>query len=99
MVKEEKVYIYVYLAGGVETEHDVDVFGRIVPIQLDWADGMIGVIPIFSSLGAAVAYNGKGASNIRKALISVPSDQSDSWRSRGAEVFETNPEENKDDDE
>ena len=34
-----------YLLMVVEKKQSVDVLGRTVPINLDWADGMVGGLP------------------------------------------------------
>lgn len=45
-----------FFTGGVEKEHGVDILGRTHPLPLTWADGMIGVIPVFETREAAETY-------------------------------------------
>lgn len=47
-----------YVVGGVERQHGVDVFGQTKDLPLTWADGMVGVLPVFSSYDAAYGYAG-----------------------------------------
>jgi hypothetical protein len=46
-----------FFVGGVEKEHDIDLFGRRQKLPLTWADGMIGVLPVFVSQEAAETYS------------------------------------------
>ena len=48
-----------YLVMMVKTEHKVSLLGREVPIKMEWADGMIGVVPVFKTKKDAVKYAGK----------------------------------------
>ncbi len=43
----------------IEKEHDVTVQETKQPLNLTWADGMVGVMPIFKSYSAAKKYAGK----------------------------------------
>jgi hypothetical protein len=45
-----------FIVMGVEKERNVDVYGSKVPLKLSWADGMIGVIPVFKSYTKAKEY-------------------------------------------
>jgi len=46
----------IYAVGCVKKEHDVNVFGREQTLPLIWADGMIGVIPVFKTKADAEIY-------------------------------------------
>jgi len=48
-----------YVSGLVEGTHAITVFGRKVKLDLTWADGMVGVIPVFSNKKKAIKYAGK----------------------------------------
>ena len=53
-----------YLVGALIQSHDVELQGMRyrTSLSLTWADGMVGVLPIFDSYEAAAAYsNGKFA--------------------------------------
>lgn len=47
-----------YMIGGIERDHKIEIFGQRTDIKLTWADGMIGVAPVFESLEAAEKYTG-----------------------------------------
>jgi hypothetical protein len=42
---------------GVEYEHDVKYLGNTVTVPLTWADGMVGVIPVFDNKEKAEKYS------------------------------------------
>lgn len=48
-----------YAVGCIAKKHDLDWLGRTVSLPLTWADGMIGVIPVFKTKAAARKYGGK----------------------------------------
>ena len=48
----------VYLSDRVVTKKDVMVRDIVVPLEMKWADGMIGVVPVFESKEAALQYAG-----------------------------------------
>ena len=48
-----------YLLMVVEKKQSVDVLGKPVPINLVWADGMVGACPLFNTREAAEKYRGK----------------------------------------
>lgn len=52
MMKEETHY----MVGIVKKEHPVNVFGSEVTLPLTWADGMIGVMPVFENYESAETY-------------------------------------------
>ena len=44
---------------GLKTSHPVTAYGgKIVDLPLDWADGMVGVLPVFDTYEAAETYAG-----------------------------------------
>jgi hypothetical protein len=47
-----------YVISAVEKKHSVDVFGTTHPLPLTWAEGMIGVIPVFDNKEDAEKYAG-----------------------------------------
>ena len=59
----------VYAISAVKTQHDVSIMGVIRPMDLIWADGMIGVMPVFKNKKAAKKYAGK---NIKVLSFTVP---------------------------
>lgn len=48
-----------YLLMVVEKKQSVSVLGKPVPINLVWADGMVGACPLFNTLEDAERYRGK----------------------------------------
>ena len=48
-----------YLLMVVEKKQSVSVLGKPVPINLVWADGMVGACPVFGTKEAAEKYRGK----------------------------------------
>lgn len=48
-----------FVVGSFEKRHTIDVLGREVPLDLVWADGQVGALPVFRSRGAAQRYAGK----------------------------------------
>ena len=46
-----------YMVGGLVQEHPVDFIGREISLQMTWADGMVGVLPVFDSPQAAEKYS------------------------------------------
>lgn len=54
-----------YMCTVLETKKDVNVFNsHVVPIDLKWADGMIGVMPVFDTQQHAEEYLGESAAKI-----------------------------------
>jgi len=45
--------------GAIKKEHTVEVLGTELKLNLTWADGMVGVIPVFESNEAAKKYAGE----------------------------------------
>jgi len=45
-----------YLVMAVAKQHDVSIWGSRATLPLTWADGMIGVVPVFSTAEDAVRY-------------------------------------------
>jgi hypothetical protein len=43
----------------VQRKADIDLFGKATPIDLKFADGMIGVLPVFRTRQSAERYAGK----------------------------------------
>jgi len=61
MAKREKKY---YGCLGIEKSHKVGCFGiSDIDLELSWADGMIGVLAVFSNRKKAIQYAG-GKDNI-----------------------------------
>ncbi len=52
----KKKTVTLYAVGAVEKDHAIDVFGKERKLDLTWADGMIGVMPVFDSEPAAKEY-------------------------------------------
>lgn len=48
-----------YLLMVVEKKQSVGILGKMVPINLDWAEGMVGACPLFNTREAAEKYRGK----------------------------------------
>lgn len=48
-----------FLVGIVKKEIEINVLGASEEISLEWADGMVGAMPVFSSRKAAEKYKGK----------------------------------------
>ena len=48
-----------YLLMVIEKKQSVNVLGKPVPINLEWADGMVGACPVFGTKEAAEKYRGK----------------------------------------
>ena len=48
-----------YIVMAVQEKADIDLFGKATPIELSFADGMIGVLPVFMSRKAAERYSKK----------------------------------------
>lgn len=46
-----------YMVGGLVQEHPVSLFGMETQLSMTWADGMIGVLPVFDSPQAAEKYS------------------------------------------
>lgn len=47
---------YLYLVSVVFKSHQVKTPFGITDLKMDWADGMIGAIPVFNDLGSALKY-------------------------------------------
>lgn len=47
-----------YLVGLVKKEMKVVVLGTETPLKMNWADGMIGVMPVFKTIEDAYNYAG-----------------------------------------
>ena len=45
-----------YIAGIIKSELNVKVLNDIFPVKLNWADGMIGAIPVFTTIQQASEY-------------------------------------------
>jgi len=45
-----------YVVGGVSKKHDVMQAGTVTELELSWADGMIGVLPVFNDKEKAEKY-------------------------------------------
>jgi hypothetical protein len=43
----------------VQQEADINLFGKATPIELKFASGMVGVLPVFMSRKAAERYSKK----------------------------------------
>ena len=48
-----------YMVGGVEKTHEISILGMTRKLELTWADGMVGVCPVFRNKKAAQKYAGK----------------------------------------
>lgn len=48
-----------YYIGGVEKEHMIGIGGLVSNLKLSWADGMIGILPVFDNKVKAKKYAGK----------------------------------------
>ena len=59
----------VYAISAVKKQHDISICGVTRPLDLTWADGMIGVLPVFKNKKAAKKYAGK---NIEVLSFTVP---------------------------
>ena len=47
-----------YVVGAIKKQHDINVLGRHKALDLTWADGMVGVLPVFETMMAAELYAG-----------------------------------------
>lgn len=45
-----------YAANTLKDNMDVEVMGLTLPLDLNWADGMVGAIPVFKDKESALAY-------------------------------------------
>lgn len=45
-----------YAVNTLKTDITVDVMGLESPMELNWADGMVGAIPVFKDKESALAY-------------------------------------------
>ena len=45
-----------YVVGAVKQSNPVSLWGREHDLPLTWADGMIGVLPVFDNIGDANEY-------------------------------------------
>lgn len=45
-----------YAVNTLKTDITVDVMGLERPMELNWADGMVGAIPVFKDKESAIAY-------------------------------------------
>ena len=45
-----------YAVNTLKTDITVDVMGLERPMELNWADGMVGAIPVFKDKESALAY-------------------------------------------
>ncbi len=52
----KKKILTLYAVGAVEKDHAIDMFGKEHKLDLTWADGMIGVMPVFDNEAAAKEY-------------------------------------------
>jgi hypothetical protein len=48
-----------FIVMAVQRKADIDLFGKATPIDLKFASGMIGVLPVFMSRKAAERYSKK----------------------------------------
>jgi hypothetical protein len=48
-----------FIVMAVQRKADIDLFGKSTPIDLKFASGMIGVLPVFMSRKAAERYSKK----------------------------------------
>lgn len=48
-----------FIVMALQEKADIDLFGKATPIDLKFASGMIGVLPVFMSRKAAERYAGK----------------------------------------
>ena len=61
-MKEPKVY---YVTGVIKKEIAIEVLGQPNQLKLEWADGMVGVMPAFNNISDAIKYGGKGCTVVR----------------------------------
>ena len=47
-----------YAVNTLKTDITIDVMGLERPMELNWADGMVGAIPVFEDKESAMAYAG-----------------------------------------
>jgi len=47
-----------YAVNTLKTDITIDVMGLERPMELNWADGMVGAIPVFEDKESALAYAG-----------------------------------------
>ncbi len=48
-----------FIVMAVQQEADINLFGKATPIELKFASGMVGVLPVFMSRKAAERYSKK----------------------------------------
>jgi len=48
-----------FIVMAVQQEADINLFGKATPIELKFASGMLGVLPVFMSRKAAERYSKK----------------------------------------
>lgn len=48
-----------FIVMAVQRKAEIDLFGKATPIELKFADGMIGVLPVFKTRRHAEKYAGK----------------------------------------
>lgn len=46
----------IYAVQVLQSKKDLSIGDQTIPLEMSWADGMIGVMPVFDSLEAAEGY-------------------------------------------
>lgn len=74
-----------YLVMALKKEHEAVLVGPVgsttIPVKIDWADGMIGALPVFNSREAAVKYAGGKYAVMQMAEVGTDTEE----RTDGAE--------------
>jgi hypothetical protein len=50
------VFVKIYVVGAISKSHDITIMGQTSSLPLTWADGMVGVCPIFFDKEKALEY-------------------------------------------
>jgi len=62
---------FVYVVMCLKKSHPVDVVGREIDLTLNWADGMCGVMPVFTNMKDAKKYAQKKYEILKAQIINL----------------------------
>ena len=61
-----------YAVNTLKDNLNVEVMGIALPLELNWADGMVGAIPVFKDKESALAYAGSKESLLTEVSEAQP---------------------------
>lgn len=61
-----------YAVNTLKTDITIDVMGLERPMELNWADGMVGAIPVFEDKESALSYAGGNESLLTEVSEVLP---------------------------